>query len=267
MSPRWDTCQFDLRLVRYPRDPRHGQDRDRNVEVPRWLPGRAARGRNQGIMPLNAMLTHMHTHTHTSRTITHLAQVLSPRTLYLFNPPEHLSDDIGRSEHTMSPMDLVPTLRLAMLHSTLTNQRCCCCSHINSHNQVRGHRIGSSHFGAEERPPYRLLPIRLSRAAESTHNSSTTRSSGTTHSNSTSSDDPDVLTPQTAHPDRDLFEKNETPRDLSGDSGRDEWGTDCGASYHVTGDPTGMFDSTPPPVGKERLMIGDMTMMGVECFG
>ena len=29
---------------------------------------------------------------------------------------------------------------------------CCCCSHINSHNQVRGHRTGSSHSGAEEYP-------------------------------------------------------------------------------------------------------------------
>ena len=27
-----------------------------------------------------------------------------------------------------------------------------CCSQINSHNQVRGHRTGSSHFGAEEYP-------------------------------------------------------------------------------------------------------------------
>ena len=27
---------------------------------------------------------------------------------------------------------------------------CCCCSHINSHDQVRGHRTGSSHSGAEE---------------------------------------------------------------------------------------------------------------------
>ena len=27
-----------------------------------------------------------------------------------------------------------------------------CCSHINSHNQVRGHRTGSSHSGAEECP-------------------------------------------------------------------------------------------------------------------
>ena len=29
---------------------------------------------------------------------------------------------------------------------------CCCCSHINSHNQVRGHRTDSSHSGAEEYP-------------------------------------------------------------------------------------------------------------------
>ena len=29
---------------------------------------------------------------------------------------------------------------------------CCCCSYINSHNQVRGHRTGSSHSGAEEYP-------------------------------------------------------------------------------------------------------------------
>ena len=27
-----------------------------------------------------------------------------------------------------------------------------CCSHINSHNQIRGHRTGSSHSGAEEYP-------------------------------------------------------------------------------------------------------------------
>ena len=59
----------------------------------------------------------------------------------------------------------------------------------------------------------------------------------------------------------------ETPRDLSGGSGRDGWVADSGASYHVTGDPHGMFGCTPPPVGKERLVIGDMTMMGAECFG
>ena len=34
----------------------------------------------------------------------------------------------------------------------LTKLTCCCCSHINSHNQVRDHRTGSSHSGAEEYP-------------------------------------------------------------------------------------------------------------------
>ena len=44
----------------------------------------------------------------------------------------------------------------------------------------------------------------------------------------------------------------------------DESVADSGASYHVTGDPTGMFDYKPPPVGKERVVIGDMMMMGAE---
>ena len=34
----------------------------------------------------------------------------------------------------------------------LEGKHICCCSHINSHNQVRGHRTGSSHSGAEEYP-------------------------------------------------------------------------------------------------------------------
>ena len=36
--------------------------------------------------------------------------------------------------------------------------RCCCCSHINSHNRVRGHRTGSSHSGAEEYPREKHKP-------------------------------------------------------------------------------------------------------------
>ena len=35
---------------------------------------------------------------------------------------------------------------------------CCCCSHINSHNQVRGKRTGSSHSGAEEYPNWTSDP-------------------------------------------------------------------------------------------------------------
>ena len=36
--------------------------------------------------------------------------------------------------------------------SQIAEDGCCCCSHINSHNQVRGHRTGSSHSGAGEYP-------------------------------------------------------------------------------------------------------------------
>ena len=34
---------------------------------------------------------------------------------------------------------------------------CCCCSHIISHNQVRGHKTGTGHSGAEEYPRETLL--------------------------------------------------------------------------------------------------------------
>ena len=33
-----------------------------------------------------------------------------------------------------------------------TKTRCCYCSHINSHNQIRGHRTGCSHSRVEEYP-------------------------------------------------------------------------------------------------------------------
>ena len=39
MYPRWNTCHFNLCLLRYRRHPRHRQDKDRHVEVPGWLPG------------------------------------------------------------------------------------------------------------------------------------------------------------------------------------------------------------------------------------
>ena len=37
-------------------------------------------------------------------------------------------------------------------HDVYFHAMMCCCSYINSHNQVRGHRTGSSHSGAEEYP-------------------------------------------------------------------------------------------------------------------
>ncbi|CAN0441657.1 unnamed protein product, partial [Laminaria digitata] len=45
------------------------------------------------------------------------------------------------------------------------------------------------------------------------------------------------------------------------------WVADSGATYHVTGDPTFMFECKPPPVGKGTLLVGDMGSMRVECFG
>ena len=39
--------------------------------------------------------------------------------------------------------------KLCLAHN---KRGCCCCSHINPHNQVRGHRTGSSHSGAEKCP-------------------------------------------------------------------------------------------------------------------
>ena len=126
----------------------------------------------------------------------------------------------------MNPTELVATLRLAMLRSTLPQQQ----------------------------HPRPSAPRMIQGAVESTHSSST-------------SDDPRVLTAQIAQPIQYPSEMKETPHDRSGGSGRDEWVADSGASYHVTGDPTGMFDCKPPRVGKERLVIGDMTMIGVDCFG
>ena len=113
MYPRWDTYQFNLHLVRYHRDPRHEQDRDRHVEVPRWLPGCASSASNRGIIPLNALLTHNY----------------PPSSGYFgahaasFSPFQHPSTELGRPEHTMSPTDLGATLRLAMLRSAWPQER------------------------------------------------------------------------------------------------------------------------------------------------
>ncbi|CAN0551783.1 unnamed protein product, partial [Laminaria digitata] len=45
------------------------------------------------------------------------------------------------------------------------------------------------------------------------------------------------------------------------------WVADSGAAYHVTGDPTFMFECNPPSAGKGTLLVGDMRLMHVECFG
>ena len=41
---------------------------------------------------------------------------------------------------------------LSFEHAVLGIMRSYCCSHNNSHNQVRGHRTGYNHSGAEEYP-------------------------------------------------------------------------------------------------------------------
>ena len=41
-------------------------------------------------------------------------------------------------------------MRAGIRRHPLASGCCCCCSHINSHNQVRGHRTGSSHSGDED---------------------------------------------------------------------------------------------------------------------
>ena len=59
----------------------------------------------------------------------HVAQNYRPSSGYLgahvdrLAPPQHHTTEIGRPEHTMSPMELVATLRLAMLRSTLPQQQ------------------------------------------------------------------------------------------------------------------------------------------------
>ena len=58
----------------------------------------------------------------------HVAQNYPPSsgyfgaTLHRSTPPRHHTTGIGRPEHTMSPMELVATIRLAMLRSTLPQQ-------------------------------------------------------------------------------------------------------------------------------------------------
>ncbi|CAN0297573.1 unnamed protein product, partial [Scytosiphon promiscuus] len=49
--------------------------------------------------------------------------------------------------------------------------------------------------------------------------------------------------------------------------GQEEWVADSGATYHVTGNPSGMVECVPPPVGRSSLVIGDRRSLQIECFG
>ena len=119
MYPRWDTYQFNFRLARYDLDRRHRQDQHRHVEVHRWRTVSASSVSNRGIETLNALLAHMNMWTHKSGTITHLDQIILARSPHRFNTRHHLRTEIGSPEHTMSAKELVPTVRLAILRSTL----------------------------------------------------------------------------------------------------------------------------------------------------
>ena len=63
------------------------------------------------------------------------------------NKPDY--DRLRRVHHSMLLRCLGWRKRKRVDHTLVV---WCCCSHINSHNQVRGHRTGSSHSGAEEYP-------------------------------------------------------------------------------------------------------------------
>ena len=175
-------------------------------------------------------LNALRTHTHRWRKITHLAQVLWRAHVASFNPAPTSYDGFwqaGAYHEPYGAAGYAPT------------------------NYAPQYVAAAA---APYAPSTVYFPYDSQGAAESTQSRST-------------SDDPHVLTAQIAQPIQYPSEMKETPRDIPGVSGRDEWVADSGASYHVTGDPTGMFDCEALPVGKERIVIGDMKMMGVECFG
>ena len=54
--------------------------------------------------------------------------------------------------------------KMKLAQSVCCSLGCCCCSHIDSHNQVRGQRTGSSHSGVEEHPSEKILQTKSGRA-------------------------------------------------------------------------------------------------------
>ena len=77
----------------------------------------------------------------------------------LFN--QHYTGNMDYSIGTVGAICTIQPALLGEAHRTLPGGAyccccccCCCCCHfhINSHNQVRGHRTGPSHSGAEEYP-------------------------------------------------------------------------------------------------------------------
>ena len=55
--------------------------------------------------------------------------------------------------------------------------------------------------------------------------------------------------------------------DFFGGNGREEWIADSGATFHVTGIPSGLVECKPPPPDKSTLVVSDMRSLRVQCFG
>ena len=71
--------------------------------------------------------------------------------LLLLCGPYYSSITVG-GKSTPWPIIENCSFRVGFAHKGVTQFRDCCCSHIISRNQVRGHRTDSSHSGAEEYP-------------------------------------------------------------------------------------------------------------------
>ena len=202
MYPRWDMYQFNLRLVRSHRDPRHRQDRDPRLYFKRQQPGH-----------YTAQCT---AHAHANA-----AQNYPPSSGYF---RAHAASFNPRPQLTPPPASYDGNWQAGAYHEPYG---------------AGGYDPTSyaQQYAAAAATPYApstiYSPYDSQWAAESTHSSST-------------SDDPHVLTAQTAKPIQSPSEMKETPGDFSGGSGRDGWVANSCAAYHVKGDPTGMFDCKPP---------------------
>ncbi|CAM9959993.1 unnamed protein product, partial [Sphacelaria rigidula] len=45
------------------------------------------------------------------------------------------------------------------------------------------------------------------------------------------------------------------------------WTADSGTSHHTTGSMTDVFDTRPPPVGKENIVLGNGKVLPIKAVG
>ena len=69
--------------------------------------------------------------------------------------------DLKAAHHRSEMFQEKKILEKINKYSGVVSCCCCCCSHSNSHIQVRGHRTGSGHSGAEEYPreKHKKIPV------------------------------------------------------------------------------------------------------------